>query len=505
MNIAFYLGTLLLFLAATMLVPVIVSLVFAEYAIVAHYVVGIGFALAVGSALRLLRVSPKGLERRQAIAVTGLVWIVAAFVGAVPLWLSGDFASFFDAFFEAVSCFTATGLSLCKDIDHLSMGDQMWRYLMQFLGGQGVIVIALSLGIFSQSGSAFYTAEGREEFVMPYIKRTAQFIWRFSSIVVLAGTVVLTVVALTLGFAPLRAFFQSLWMTIGSYDTSGFAPQSLSVTYYHSAIFEFIILALMAMGALNFAIYARLWHGNWRAAISDFFRDLEIKTLAIWTLVMLVVFIATMVGNQYINGLSTVIRRGVFTVVSNTTNTGYQVFSNEQMSGLLTSGAYMILIISLAIGGSIGSTAGGIKALRVGIIAKQIVSRIKTLLLPASARDTTSYIHNGRRLITTETANAAMILTLLYMLSYLAGAVAGVVAGYEALPATLESVTAGSNAGLSSGILTPLTPAFLKTVYILQMWLGRLEFFTLLALFAGIISSLKPRRGKAKAKAKAKA
>ncbi|MCL1880262.1 MAG: TrkH family potassium uptake protein [Actinomycetia bacterium] len=493
-NICRYLGILVQLLAVLMLAPLIVSLLFGEFAVSAHYLVGIGCALAVGSLLRLARVAPSELKRKQAIVVTGLIWIVAALVAAVPLWLSGHFLSYFDAFFECVSGFTATGLSLARNIDHASMADNMWRFMMQFLGGQGVIVIALSIGLFSKTGSSFYNAEGREEFVMPYIKRTAQFIWRFSAVVTLIGTSVLCCITMILGMEPPRALFHSLWLTIGSYDTGGFAPQGLSMIYYHSWPLEFITMVLMCMGAVNFAVYARLWHGNWKEAVRDFFRDIELRTLAAWIALILVLFTAALVAGGYLDEMGTLLRRGFFTIVSAATNTGYQLFATHQTTSLLSSGAFMILIISMALGGSVGSTAGGIKALRVGIVFKLVVARTKALLSPGSARDTTSYYHNGRHLISTEAANTAMVVTLLYIVSYLLGTLAGIVAGYDALPSALESVSAASNAGLSAGIVTPDAPLALKVVYVLQMWMGRLEFFTLLALFAGLLASLKPRK-----------
>ena len=494
LNISYYLGTLLLFLGAIMLIPLVVSLFFHEFETSAHYLVGVGVALALGAALRLTSLSPGGLERKEAMAVVGSMWIITVLIGAIPLWLSGHFSSYLDALFESVSGFTATGLSLILDIDHLSMADQMWRFTMHFLGGQGVIVVALSMGVFARTGTSFMSAEAREEEVLPFVKRTAQFIWRFSAVVTLVGTLVVSVITLILGMEPLRAFFHALWFTIGSYDTGGFAPQSLSLMYYHSWPMEFVCMILMCMGAINFAIYARLWQGRWRTVLRDFLRDIELKTLVIWTVAILVLFTGTLIAGGIFNDLGTLVRRGVFTIVSASTNTGYQLFSTEQINTLFTSGAFMILILSLAIGGSIGSTAGGIKALRVGLVAKAVVARTRSLLSPSSIQDNTSYYHNGRRLLDNEAVNGAMLITLLFILSYVLGTVAGVVAGYDALSAVLESVSVASNAGLSSGISTAAAPWGLKVIYIVQMLLGRLEFFTILTLLAGLLGSLDPRR-----------
>jgi trk system potassium uptake protein TrkH len=492
--IAHYLGAVVFLLGIIMIIPLIVSLVMREWAVTGNYLVGVGCALTIGSLLRLCRIAPATLERRQAIAITSLVWIVGAVVAAIPLWLSGHYGSYLDAFFEGVSGFTSTGFSLCQDIDHLSMADNMWRFTLQFLGGQGVIVIALSLGIFSKVGSSFYTAEGRNEYVMPNIKKTAQFIWQFSSIVVFCGTIVLFIVSLTLGIDPVRSIFHGLWVTIGAYDTGGFAPQSLSLMYYHSWPLEVIAMVLMLMGAVNFALYAHVWKGGFRSTIKGFTQDIEIRTLAIWTACMLAAFVAALLAGNFLTDLSSLVRRGIFTIVSATTNAGYQVLSTHQITTLFTSGAFFMVVIAMAIGGSSGSTAGGIKALRIGIIVKDIGARIKDVLSPKSARNTTSYQHLGRHLLSSEITGAAMTIAILYVVTYIVGAIAGIAAGYDAIPAIFESVAATSNAGLSAGIITPNAPVFMKVIYILQMWVGRLEFLAFLAVLFGLFASLKPQR-----------
>jgi trk system potassium uptake protein TrkH len=406
------------------------------------------------------------------------------------LWLSGHFNSFLDAFFEGVSGFTCTGLSMANDIDHLSMADNMWRFIMQFLGGQGVVVVALSLGLFTRTNTSLYNAEGREESILPNLKKTAQFIWTFSSMVVLAGTAILTVAALLLGIDPVRSIFHGLWITIGSYDTGGFAPQSLSIMYYHSWAFEVLAMVLMMMGAVNFTLYAQVFKSGWR----EFLRDIEVRTLAVWTTLMVAVFVAAISAGNYLTDFSGLVRRGIFTIVSATTNAGYQVLSTNQIITMLTSGAFFLLALAMAIGGSAGSTAGGMKALRVGIIVKGIFARVKGVLAPQSAHITTTYIHIGRRVLTNETLSAAMVIVTLFVFSYVIGALAGIAFGYDALRAAFESISTTSNTGLSAGIAAPDAPIPLKVIYILQMWMGRLEFLTLLALFISLITSVLPKR-----------
>lgn len=487
--IAHYLGSLVLLMGCVMLIPLLVGCAMQEWAIVSHYVVGLGIALVVGSLLRLCKISPTLLNRRQAIAITGLAWMVCALIGSVPLWLSGMFDSYLDSFFESVSGLTSTGMTMIRDVDHLSTADSMWRFSLQFLGGQGVVVIALSLGLFTKGGTSFYDAEGRNEHILPNIKNTAQFIWQFSSLVILAGTVIMALVMLFKGMEPARSLFHGLWITVGSYDTGGFSPQSSSMMYYHSWVLELIAMLFMLMGAVNFTLYARVWKGSWRELLTD----IETRTLAIWIVLLLVIFVAALNAGEYLNGYTSLVRRGVFTIVSAATNAGYQVLTTNQMLNILTSGAFFMIAVAMVMGGSAGSTSGGIKALRVGIIAKGIAAKIKGVLAPESARITTSYNHAGRQLLSNDMLSAAMVIAALYVISYLLGTLIGIAYGYEAIPATFESIAAASNAGLSAGIATPDAPVVLKIVYIMQMWMGRLEFLTLLALFASFFASFKPR------------
>ncbi|MCL2756494.1 MAG: TrkH family potassium uptake protein [Coriobacteriia bacterium] len=488
--IAHYLGIMVIFTALIMTIPLLVSLVMQEWETSAHYVFSIGLTLMAGAVLRLAKVNTGHMERRHAIAVTGLIWIIGALFAALPLWLSGHYGSYLDAFFEGVSGLTATGLTLVQDLDHMSTADNMWRFILQFLGGQGIVVVAMALGLFTQVGSSFFNAEGRQEAVLPSIAKTARFIWVFSSTIVLVGTLILTGLLLVTGMEPIRSFFHGLWLTIGSYDTGGFAPQSSSVMYYHSWPLEIVAMFFMCLGAINFALYARVQQGHWR----EFIKDLEVRTLGLWTLGMIAAFVVALGAGHILADYLPLLRRGLFTIISATTNSGYQILTTNQLTTILTSGAFFLVAIAMAIGGSAGSTAGGIKALRVGLIFKGFVLRIKGVLLPRSAQINTRYTHIGQHLLSNELLSSALIIAALYTITYVFGALAGIACGYEAIPSIFESISATSNAGLSSGIVNPEAPVILKIVYILQMWMGRLEFLTLLALGASLLLSLRPHR-----------
>ena len=489
--IGHYLGTLTQLFAALMAVPFITALVFQEWEPAERYLLGIGIALVVGTLLQFLRIEPGRLGRRQALAVTGFAWIVLAFFASVPLFLSGHYATYMDALFDGVSGLTTTGATVALDIDHFSNADNMFRFMMHLVGGLGLIVVALSLGIFGKrSGSSLYTAEGRSEHVVPNVVQTTQLILRITLVIIFIAAVVLTALCISIGMEPVRAVLQSIWLAISAFNTGGFAPMAESVSYYNSIPIEVFLMLLMILGSISFVVHAEVWKGR----LQSFFGDIEIRTMLIWLLVMTVVVAASLSASALFSDLPAMIRRGLFMVVSAFSTTGFQNVTTNQLTTVFSSGAFLALALIAAVGGSAGSTAGGVKLHRVGIIFKSIVSTVKEAVSPSSARVVVSYNHLGRRVLSSDAVKEAMTVFVLFVITYSVGALVGIAHGYEASQAIMESVSMASNGGIITGIVTPGMSPSLEAFYIFQMWAGRLEFVTLLAVLAEIIASLAPRK-----------
>lgn len=489
--IGHYLGTLTQLFAALMAVPFLTALVFQEWEPAERYLLGIGIALVVGTLLQFLRIEPGRLGRRQALAVTGFAWIVLAFFASVPLFLSGHYATYMDALFDGVSGLTTTGATVALDIDHFSNADNMFRFMMHLVGGLGLIVVALSLGIFGKrSGSSLYTAEGRSEHVVPNVVQTTQLILRITLVIIFIAAVVLTALCISIGMEPVRAVLQSIWLAISAFNTGGFAPMAESVSYYNSIPIEVFLMLLMILGSISFVVHAEVWKGR----LQSFFGDIEIRTMLIWLLVMTVVVAASLSASALFSDLPAIIRRGLFMVVSAFSTTGFQNVTTNQLTTVFSSGAFLALALIAAVGGSAGSTAGGVKLHRVGIIFKSIVSTVKEAVSPSSARVVVSYNHLGRRVLSSDAVKEAMTVFVLFVITYSVGALVGIAHGYEASRAIMESVSMTSNGGIITGIVTPGMSPSLEAFYIFQMWAGRLEFVTLLAVLAEIIASLAPRK-----------
>lgn len=489
--IGHYLGTLTQLFAALMAVPFVTALVFQEWEPAGRYLLGIGIALVIGTLLQFLRIEPGRLGRRQALAVTGFAWIVLAFFASVPLFLSGHYATYMDALFDGVSGLTTTGATVALDIDHFSNADNMFRFMMHLVGGLGLIVVALSLGIFGKrSGSSLYTAEGRSEHVVPNVVQTTQLILRITLVIIFIAAVVLTALCISIGMEPVRAVLQSIWLAISAFTTGGFAPMAESVSYYNSIPIEVFLMLLMILGSISFVVHAEVWKGR----LQSFFGEIEIRTMLIWLLVMTVVVAASLSASALFSDLPAIIRRGLFMVVSAFSTTGFQNVTTNQLTTVFSSGAFLALALIAAVGGSAGSTSGGVKLHRVGIIFKSIVSTVKEAVSPSSARVVVSYNHLGRRVLSSDAVKEAMTVFVLFVITYSVGALVGIAHGYEASQAIMESVSMTSNGGIITGIVTPGMSPSLEAFYIFQMWAGRLEFVTLLAVLAEIIVSLAPRK-----------
>lgn len=491
--IGHYLGMLVLFSALLMVVPFLTAIFFQEWDPAARYLYSIGIALVVGSALRFCRIEPGRLNRQQALVVVGLAWIVLGLFCSIPLYFSGHYLTYLDAVFDGVSGLTTTGASLIVDLDHLSYADNMFRFMMHLLGGLGLIVVALSLGIFGKrTGSSLFTSEGRSEHVVPNVVQTTRFIAKVTAIVISIATVLLAVLMFFDGMEPARAILNAFWTAISGFVTGGFTPMKQSIMYYHSVPIELLLMLLMMMGSISFVIYFDVWKGR----TLSFFRDIETRTTVVWLIVMVIVFTASMANSTLFSNLPALLRRGTFMIVSAYSTTGFSVVTVNQMLTVFSSGAFLALAIVMAVGSGAGSTAGGIKVYRIGMIVKSILATIKEAIAPDSARVVVAYQHNGRRILTPSIVKEAMTVFILYVTTYAIGTLVGIAHGYDATQAIFESVAMTSNGGIITGLATPGMPWTLELFYIFQMWVGRLEFITLLALLVQIVVSIIPRRHK---------
>ena len=380
---------------------------------------------------------------------------------------------------------------MVRDLDHLSYADNMWRFAMHLFGGLGLVVVGLSFGLFGKGGASLFSSEGRSEHVVPNVIQTTRFIAKVSLVFIAISTVIVSCLCLSVGIAPVRAFLQALWVSISAFMTAGFVPMSQNIMYYHSVAIEAVLVIVMLMGCVNFTLHAEILRGR----IRSFFDDLEVRSAAMWLLLISVVMAATLTGSRLFSDLAIIERRGLFMMFAAFTTTGFQNITTVQLQdavGGLGSGGFLVIAILMAVGACSGSTTGGIKIQRFSILVKSIVATLKEALAPDTAHIVISYQHIGRHPVTPQLVREATTVLILYGVTYIIGALAGVASGYDASNAIFESIAMASNGGITSGIVVPGMSWPLEVFYIFEMWAGRLEFVTLLALIIQIFVSVTP-------------
>src|SRR5512138_120935 len=235
--IGLYTGKVIIGVGLLMVVPLVTSLLFAEWNPAAEFLIGMGACLAFGLLMEALCQTTRDLSWSHGLVVASLSWFVAMLLGAIPHWLSGHFGSFLDACFDLMSGFTTTGLYMIQDLDHVAHGYNMWRHLLCYLAGQGIIVVALTFLVKGTSGAyKLYVGEAKDERLLPNVIRTARAIWLLSLVYLAAGTLALWVTSLFLGQGPVRGFLHALWIFMSGWATAGYAPQSYNTFYYHSLV-----------------------------------------------------------------------------------------------------------------------------------------------------------------------------------------------------------------------------------------------------------------------------
>jgi len=478
--IATYTGKVIVGVGLLMLIPLAVSVAFAEWDTVVDFVISIAACMVFGFGVQYFFKTDKDLKWSHGLVVAAGSWIVATALGALPHFLSGHEGSYLDAMFDVMSGYTTTGLYLLQDLDHVSNGLNMWRHLLTYAGGQGIVVIALTF-LFKGTAGAYkvYVGEGKDERLLPNVIQTARAIWLVSLVYLVVGTAALFAAGWWLGQGPARAFFHALWVFMGAWSTGGFAPQSYNTMWFHSLLYEVIAVVIFIAGSFNFAMHWAVWTGNRKEIV----RNVETISFAI-TLTATTLIGTFWLGKigVYSNAMS-LFRKAFYNIASGHTTTGFSTIYSRAFVTQWGPIGLIATTIAMAIGASACSTGGGIKGIRMGVITKAFIQDIRRMVSPESAVVRAKYHHVRDVWLDDAVVRTAMTITIAYLSMYAIGAIVGALYGYDFVQAAFESVSAGSNTGLSCGVTSPLMPAVMKVMYILQQWLGRLEFMSVFALF----------------------
>ena len=478
------LGRLILGLSFFMLIPLAVALLRAEAPAFFDFLIGFSFSASLGFILLTFFPVKKEVGWIHAFFTVSIGWIAFSLLGAIPLYLSGHFLSFVDAWFEAMSGFATTGLILIQDLDHLSFAHNTWRHLTMFIGGQGIILASLSILTRARSVAlGFYIGEARQEKIMPNVIGTARFIWKVSFVYLILGVATFFAILYNQGLSWDKSFFHGLWLFFASFDTGGFAPQAQNIAYYHSFSLEIATIVFMILGAMNFNLHFWVWNKSKK----EIYKNFEIKTFffTLSSLAVILYFSFWQIGRT-----SIIFRKGFYQLISAHSGCGFTNLSAGELNNFSTLGL-LAVTFAMMIGGGVCSTTGGIKLMRLGIIFKTFFIEVKRWMMPFRAVFKDRFHHLQDLVLSDKRIKEAYLFFVIFIFTYVAGALVGMAFGYPASHALFESVSATANVGLSVGITNPAMPLALKLVYIFQMWAGRLEFISIFVSLGFIVSLVK--------------
>ncbi len=492
-------GTVIKYLAGTMLVPLAISLVYGEDAVV--FLISIGIALAVGISLERLE-DDYQLGVREALLLVALAWAAVAVIGAIPYLIAGvgtdsSLRHPINALFESTSGFTTTGATVMAEIsfEQHSHAILMWRQLTQWLGGMGIIVLMVAiLPEAAVNGAQLIESEapGPElQKMTPKIAKTARLLWLFY----LGFTVLYVAILLGLhlaGVAPNMDIYNAVAHGFTTLPTGGFSPQADSIAAFSPAV-QWVVIPFMLVAGTNFALFYLLMEGKVRDFLAD--RELQVYLGAnagliviLWGLLFTGSAPPLEIGGITNGVFENSLRQATFQVAALLNSTGYATSDFAQW-GVTAQG---LLLVAMFIGGSAGSTGGGIKVIRWLVVLKSIRRQLFTTAHPNSIKP----VRLGGVVIDEDVITAIYGFTLLYLITFAIGTVLILFdAGRVGLEMTLlEAVSASlatiGNIGPGFGFLGPFGsylafPKTSKLLMIFLMWIGRLEIIPVFVIFTG--------------------
>jgi trk system potassium uptake protein TrkH len=479
-TILHYFGDAGIVMGVFILIPIIVALIYHETKFIIPFLsVGL-ITIIFSSVLKLVCKKKSKMTIRLSMFLVMFVWLFLAFLGSLPYYFSGEL-SFLNSYFEAMSGFTTTGFTMFSDFYTIPYTINFWRGLTQWLGGLGIIFMVLTfMQTVGNDIIPLYNAEGRDERIFPSIRHTTKLM-----LYIYLGFTVLGVILFILVRMPI---FDSVFYTFTALSGGGFAMSSLSIYNYHSFPIEVVAMLLMILGATNFNLHYIILRGKWR----EYFKDIETKVFFSVVIVsVLIIGIILSYHNVYGTNVFHNFRFALFQVVSAITTTGLQTSFAPQLHNGYNALGTLILTIIMIIGAGTGSTGGGIKWQRVGIMVSSIENQIIGLLEPSRSVVVNKFHHIRDIVITDKMVKYTLTFISIYLVVF-AISVMVVLVFYNDLSAVLfEIASAMGNVGLGDGIINASSPFIVKIVYILDFWLGRLEIWPVLIVIYNILRKTK--------------
>lgn len=453
--------------AILLLFPLITALIYREKEVAIAYF-SVAMVVFVLATVATLLVKPKSrvIYAKDGFAVVSLSWLTVSLIGAIPFVLTGEIPSYVDAFFETVSGFTTTGASILTNIEAMSKGSLFWRSFTHWIGGMGIIVFVMAiLPNVSDRPMHILRAEVPGPSVgklLPRIKDTAKILYLIYIFLTL-----LQIVLLKIGGMPL---FDSVVHSFGTAGTGGFGIKTDSIAGY-SNYCQWIITIFMLLFGINFNIYFLLLIKRFKSVFKS--TELWLYLSIVFVSVSIITFNIFSVENNFFDAL----RNASFQVVSVMTTTGYSTVDFNLWSGL----SKTILLLLMMIGACAGSTGGGLKVSRVGILFKTITKEIRQMIHTRSV----GAVHFEGKAVNEKTVSSVCIYFLVYIICTFTAFLIisfepfGFETNFSAVVACFNNIGPGFGEVGATGSYFNYTD-FSKIILSFSMLFGRLEIFPLL-------------------------
>ena len=372
--ILYLLGIVLMIVAAFMLLPLCVSIIYDEGDFF-HFLKAISVTFITGIILTMANRKHKkeDLRHRDGFISVTLSWLVVAFFGSLPYIFDGTFGSITDSYFEAMAGFTTTGSSVLIDIEAQSHGILFWRSLTQWLGGMGIVLFSLAiLPMLGAGGMQLFRAEVPEitvDRLRPRIVDTAKSLWYIYAL--------LTAIAAGMFLVGGMTLFDAICHAFTTLATGGFSTKNASIAFYESPFIHLVTTLFMFLAGINYTLYFFAFRGN----LTRFRQSTEFRFYLFIVLAATALILFDTWRSEY-SSLFDSFRFSIFQVVSIMTTTGYVTADYEKWSPF----AQSMIIVLMFFGGMIGSTGGGMKQIRVLVMIKQIYREIYQLIHPHAVR-----------------------------------------------------------------------------------------------------------------------
>ena len=470
-TVFFLIGILLIVLGISMLAPYILQIVLDEGS---HSFISASFVTIFIGILFILANLEKEfkLNLRQTFLFSSLAWVMVATFGSLPFLLSAQNFNFSDAFFESMSGITTTGATIISDLDNSPKSILLWRAIMQWLGGIGIVVMAITiLPLLKVGGMQLFKMEGPDstEKILP---RTVEV-----AAIIISTYIVLTFFCGFFYWLFGMTIFDSVCHAMTTIATGGFSTHNDSIGFFKNSNIEIVASIFIILGSIPFISYLKFAQGNRKV----FFQDVQIKGLIYLLSVSIIVMFIYLLFINYETGILDKIRISSFNVISILSGTGYVTDD----FGLWGKFSLIFFLLLMFIGGCAGSTACGIKIFRLQMLLIFLKNQIKKLISPNSVIITK---YNNQK-ISDNFINSVIIFIFTFLFIFLIIAMLLSITGLDFITSISGAASSISNVGPGLGeIIGPNgnyknIPDISKWILSAGMLLGRLELFAVLVLF----------------------